>query len=167
MYRKPLLTREDALPLVGELVRFEFSNNDRMRYSGIVRQVSTRRVYFNRADSTNGELLFIAGMYVVFATTVDELRPAEEEETFTPVLWRERHTLTGEPAPTSVGEPFPAPPWHVEYAPTYTPPSPSLLDRELDDLLRAAPVDVQPRTAWVDGDVVVDELEDWERELLA
>ena len=156
MYREPLLTREDAESLIGKLVRLEYSSPNTTDYVGIMSRVrggDTRGyLYLDRGADGEKELLFLSGMYVVFATTYDDLRPAGEEPAFHPVEWHNRHTLTGEPAPrprpqSRIQWPAVDPavsPRFYEYAPT-----------------RA------PRTAWTDGGIVVDELEDWERDLLA
>lgn len=103
MYRKPLLTSEDARPLIGRVVRFEFSNyeHDHVRWVGVPYEIGQydwesdnpdSAIYFRRADGTTDEILFIQGANVVFATTVDDMR--EDEAAFVPVRWVLRHTLS-------------------------------------------------------------------------
>lgn len=103
MYREPLLTREDAESLIGKLVRLEYNRANNLDYVGIMSRVEgagTRAyLYLDRGADGERELLFLKGMWVVFATTYDDLRPAGEESTFHPVEWNNRHTLTGEPQP--------------------------------------------------------------------
>ena len=102
MYRKPLLTPEDAEPLIGKVTRLEFFENSAFDdWVGIVTGVHgsgrtrrTRRyIYFTRANGDNDRMLFIGGTCVVFATTADSFIPADQEEPFRQVRWDDRDTL--------------------------------------------------------------------------
>jgi hypothetical protein len=85
MYRKPLLTIEDAEALTGQLVRLEWST-----YSapliGIATGVNGRKVMYRDADARERGLTFLQGSYVVFATT----EVIESEQPFRQVRWRDR-----------------------------------------------------------------------------
>ena len=100
MYRKPLLTPEDAEPLIGKVTRLEFFEDSTYDgWVGIVTGVEgyargRRYIYFTRANGDNDRMLFIGGTCVVFATTADSFIPADQEEPFQQVRWDRRDTLS-------------------------------------------------------------------------
>lgn len=85
MYRKPLLTIEDAEALTGQLVRLEYSNYSRPLI-GIVTAASGQYIYYRNHANLNKRLRFINGTYVVYATT----EIIEHEPPFREVRWRDR-----------------------------------------------------------------------------
>ena len=100
MYRKPLLTPEDAEPLIGKVTRLEFFEDSAFDdWVGIVTGEEgyargRRYIYFTRANGDNDRMLFIGGTCVVFATTADSFIPADQEEPFRQVRWDDRLELS-------------------------------------------------------------------------